>query len=163
MEHKVEFKAGYDCIKFQCIHGSVRCFPGSGGSHGKHGMNIRFLSKGEKGVVQFLLYTGWLPLKTHDQNIEFLFSPVNPPLPADLGYHSPKPLYEDHYQTKDACEYLEGKPCYYDGSTLNAGNAMYTLLNGGEDALWKFLDEYYLHIFEGGPYPRAAEYPKQPR
>ena len=60
----------------------------------------------------------------------------------------------------DACEYCDGKPCYYDGSGLNANDAMYALVNGGDVALWSFLDAYYAHIFDGKDYPKPAEYPK---
>lgn len=49
-EHIVKFSSGYDCIKFECLNGNDRCFPGSGGYHGKHGMEIRFISKGPDGA-----------------------------------------------------------------------------------------------------------------
>lgn len=117
-ERIVKFERGFDCIKFQCIHGSDKCFPGSGGSHGKH--------------------VG--------------------PLPVDLGYHSKTPQFDGQSAISESCEILDGEPCYYDGSGLNAHDALHTLVNGGEDALWEFLDSYYDCVFGDAEYPKPAEY-----
>jgi len=154
MEHIIRFTAGYDCIAFECKYNSPRCKPGLGGSHGKHGVNLLFVAKGEKGAVQFLLYTGWIPQRQcyHEDS-------AHKPLPADLGYHSKTPRYFEHTPQIDTCEYCDGQPCYYDGSTTNADFAMQTLVNGGDEALWKFLDKYYACVFEGGKFPKAAKYP----
>jgi hypothetical protein len=54
-------------------------------------------------------------------------------------------------------------PCYYDGSSLNASNAMLSLVNGGDSALWDFLDRYYQYVFNGKEYPRPTAYPKPER
>ena len=151
-EHIVKFSSGHDCIKFECIHGSDRCFPGSGGSHGKHGMEIRFISKGPDGAVQFLLFTGWFP-QSGDIDIKDAYA-----MAADLGYHSKKPQYSGQSVMSESCEYCDGKPCYYDGSGLQAEDAFYTLLNGGDKALWKFLDQYYDYVFHDGKYPDRVEY-----
>ena len=80
-------------------------------------------------------------------------------MPADLGYHSKTPQYEGQEVMDDACEFCDGQPCYYDGSGLNATDAMYALVNGGETALWAFLDAYYEAVFNSGAYPEPAEYP----
>jgi len=82
------------------------------------------------------------------------------PMPADLGVHSLKPQYKDHEPVSSRCDLLKGKPCYYDGSGLNASDAFYALINGGDEGLWKFLDEYYESVFENGQYPIPTEYPK---
>ena len=84
-------------------------------------------------------------------------------MPADLGYHSKKPHYDGQQPTGENCEYCDGKPCYYDGSGLNANDAMYALVNGGDNALWAFLDGYYNYVFNGGEYPKPAEYKARPR
>ena len=91
------------------------------------------------------------------------------PMGADLGYHSPKPMYDGHepcrihlkkmefkdeiftppvYGDPIICEHLKNDmPCYYDGSAL-AGHEMYhTLLSGGEEAIWKKLEVYYMSTF----------------
>lgn len=50
MEHIIELQHGHDCIKFECITKSKRCYPASGGSHGIHGLDMRFISKGDDGA-----------------------------------------------------------------------------------------------------------------
>jgi hypothetical protein len=164
LEHVVKFEKGYDCINFECISDSKNCKPGSGGSHGSHGLSIRFVVKGEEGAVQFLLYTGWLPqhslcsfgFRDCDFSGSYSF------LPADLGYHSKTPKYKDQMMFKN-CPYCDGELCYYDGSSLNANDAMYTLVNGGDEALWEFLDQFYYCIFKDGKYPIPTEYIKPRR
>ena len=164
MEHIVRFERGFDCIRFECVHGSADCKPGSGGSHGRHGLNIRFVSKGEAGAVQFLLFTGWLPQYAKPSVIgsrdcewgQYV-------LPADLGYHSKTPQYEGQKSSSFACEFCGDQPCYYDGSSLNANDAMYALVNGGDSALWDFLDAYYESTFNGRKYPTPTEFPAPPR
>ena len=158
MKRIVKFEKGYNCIDFECANDSKKCKPGAGGSHGVHGMSIRFLIKGEAGAVQFLLYTGFVPSNDghkRDKN--------SGPLPADLGYHSPKPMYEGQSTQTKSCEFLDGKPCYYDGSSLNADEAYKTLINAGEDDLWRFLEEYYLCTFKDGDFPETGTYSKPSR
>jgi hypothetical protein len=41
---------------------------------------------------------------------------------------------------------------------LSAYDAMYALVNGGDTALWAFLDAYYETVFHGAAYPQPAEY-----
>jgi len=161
----VRFEGGFDCIKFYCKFNSKSCYPGEGGSHGKHGVAIRFVLQGNDGAVQFLLYTGWLPQYKKPSSIGYIniadwgFSPT----PADLGCHSRTARYPGQEPFTNSCEYCDGKPCYYDGSSLNANDAMYALVNGGDEALWSFLEGYYNHAFHDGPYPSPAEYPMATR
>lgn len=167
-QHIVRFERGHDCIRFECINGSKRCVPGGGGSHGVHGLTIRFVSMGDDGAVQFTLYTGWLPQFEGTDHIGYRSiiewgSKGIRPMPADLGYHSKAPRYAGHEATSESCEFTGGGPCYYDGSGLNANDAMYALVNGGDDALWAFLDGYYDNVFKGAPYPEPAEYPRKLR
>lgn len=107
----------------------------------------------------------------------FLFKPQ----PADVGYHSPKPMHAHQDPTGSwqytgemimevvsdspsqatlievpervrkeppPCPYLDGKPCYYDGSGLHAERVYDLLLNQGEEAVWKYLEKYYQDTFE---------------
>lgn len=161
----VRFEHGHDCIRFECCNGSPDCAPGKGGSHGIHGLAIRFVVKDKEGAVQFLLYTGWLPQHVQRDHIGY-YSIRNwgsdhgfDPMPADLGYHSKVPHYEGQTSIDDTCEFCDGQPCYYDGSGLNASQAMYALVNGGDEALWRFLDSHYDAVFHGADYPSPAEYP----
>lgn len=147
-------------VKFKACHG---------GSHGAHGLNICFYVKGERGAIQFILYTGWLPQRVGRDYIESINSWLDPsttthfPIPAYLDYHSPIPMYDGQSQVTDSCDLLDGKPCYYDRSRLQAVGAMYTLVNGGGEALWEFLESVYAKQFEGGESIKPAEYPKASR
>lgn len=68
------------------------------------------------------------------------------PQPADLGYHSPVPMYEGQ-NSMGECNLLGGI-CYYDGSGLRAEEVLETLIREGSDAVWAFLDEEYARRFE---------------
>lgn len=168
MRREIKFYSGYDCMKFECKFDSERCVPSGGGSHGVHGLDIGFFVHGKKGVIQFKLSTGWLPQKVKESRIgnrELSFNNLDGifPMATDLGYHAYEPQYEGQTTIQDKCEMLGGKPCYYDGSSLNANDAFYTLLNAGEESLWEFLEKYYKCTFEGGKYPQVYEYPKKER
>lgn len=131
------------------------------GNFGIHGVDLRMILKGEKGAVQFVLYTNWqLPKVSQEQDNGILrearTGQLNDislrctyhPLAADLGYHSPTPRYEDQDVCQQSCEYLDGKPCYYDGSGLNAERIYTVLLTEGSDGVWGELEAYYHRTFE---------------
>ncbi len=134
-----------------------------GGSHGIHGLEIIFYWRGKKGVIQFVLSTGWTPYYSKVSKIGTREEPNYDNkyylMPSDLGYHSLKPMYKDQTPMTGKCSVLGNKTCYYDGSGLNSHDAFYVLVNAGEEELWKFLEQYYLCVFEKGKYPKVKEYP----
>lgn len=71
------------------------------------------------------------------------------PIPTDLGYHSRVPRYDDHKVIDQACPYLDGRPCYYDGSGLNAYRIYNVLLEEGSYGVWRALEAYYKQVFDG--------------
>ena len=105
---------------------------------GNDAMRIRFVLKGGKGAVQFLMCSGWYPQ---------VFNIHARPYALDLGYHSPRPRYIGQKPIAESCEYLDGKRCYYDGSSLAADRILERLLKEGSDAVWEELEEYYKEIF----------------
>ena len=112
--------------------------------YGIHGVECLFVIKGKKGAVQFLIFTNWhLPHVQKEFDTESMF---NKPVPADLGYHSPKPIYKDQTAYKN-CKWLDGKLCYYDGSSLGAERVYEILLTKGSEGVWKYLEGYYKGIF----------------
>ena len=121
---------------------------------GIHGVEIIFVLKGKKGATQFVIYTNWfLPSVQKEQywkgNISSRLKYGSPePMGADIGYHSLTPQYKGQTKTKDNCPYLDGKPCYYDGSSLRADEFIPAFLAGGSDAVWKMLEEDYRRRFE---------------
>jgi hypothetical protein len=69
------------------------------------------------------------------------------PYPADLGYHSPVPMYEGQDDFTQSCPVLGGKPCYYDGSALNADKIFDVLRAEGHEGVWRELEAYYNRTF----------------
>ena len=124
-------------------------------NYGVGSVSLRFILKGSEGAVQFLLYTNWnLPQvqAEFDRNLDGRFPHLScHPLPADLGYHSPKPRHKDQQPMQSngdkGCEYLDGKPCYYDGSGMRAYGVYKTLLEEGSDGVWKVLECEYRRLF----------------
>ena len=135
MEKIVEFTKAFD-----------RRHPDDDKNYGIHGVELRMVLKGTLGAVQFVLYTNWhlhdVQKEIDNKNNLLLIKPQ----PVNVGFHSPKPMHEDHMIMYD-CPYLDGKPCYYDGSGLAANMAFDVLTSEGSDGLWKYLGEYYVSIF----------------
>ena len=110
-ERIISFKSGYVC-------------PGQGGSsHGRHGMDLIFV------------FTGWCP------DWDRFMSPAQfekqlGVMPADIGYHSPTPMYKNQLDVGN-CLWTGSAHCYSDGSALNAA-----------DALWQHLADYYRATFK---------------
>ncbi len=63
-------------------------------------------------------------------------------MPADVGYHSKVPQYEDQRRMTDNCEFTDGV-CYYDGSTMHADKVFDILTEEGSEGVWKYLESYY--------------------
>lgn len=128
--------------------------------YGRHGMDLRFVLVGEKGAIQFLLFTQWLTSEDrYDNEHGGLRCPdgrrrkdESQPSPADLGYHAKAPQYEDQQPMERECEYTGGA-CYYDGSGLNAEDVFDVFTDEGEEAMWKLLEGVYYTQFENAPMP----------
>src|SRR5215813_5387513 len=63
--------------------------------YGIHGAEMLFLVKGEKGAVQFVIYTNWMlphvQKEWEKEHGRYMPSVFGKPIPADVGYHSPVP------------------------------------------------------------------------
>lgn len=125
-------------------------------NYGIHGVEMRWLLKGTDGTVQFVVFTNWhLPhvMEEQDQRItnkipdKVDLKVTYHPMPADVGYHSLKPMYEGQQPMPQKCEYLNNQPCYYDGSGLHAQKVFEILVEKGSDAVWKYLEKYYNETF----------------
>ena len=139
-------RPAYDCIAVQpCKFGSDSCRPGSGGSHGRHSVELCWyvsdtLPTGETAVVQFLVYTGWMLDATPQRA-------WGNPMAADIGFHWPFPQYRGQ-EPMDNCHLLDGGHCYYDGSGLNAEEPWRLLREEGDEALWAHLEGYWATLAE---------------
>ena len=124
-------------------------------NYGIGGVELRFILKGEKGAIQFLLMTHWLLPETQKEldekegRGELVHSKyTSRPLPADLGYHSPVPMYEG--QESMECTLIPGGKCYYDGSGLRAYDVYRAMLKEGDKGIWDMLESEYKCLFERG-------------
>ena len=133
--------------------------------YGVHGVELLMVVKGPEGAVQFLLYTGWMLPETigvpdeekisgvltryREASRSFANGNLLAPLPADLGYHSSRPMYEGHEPIESECEFVDG-PCYYDGSSLRAWVPFELLLRQGDEGVWRYLEKYYESVFQDG-------------
>ena len=133
MERIIEFSPAYD-----------KRDPDPTKNYGIHGVSLRMVLKGQRGAVQFLLYTGWQLPHVRD---EFKGTATHV-LPADVGYHSPVPLYEGQNKITESCQYLDGQACYYDGSGLAAERFFDVLTQEGDVGVWRELERYYAETFE---------------
>lgn len=167
MAQTLTIKPAYDCILIRpCTFGSDDCRPGAGGSHGRGSASMVFVVSHETPVadytsnlaalrryshqiaaVQFFVHTGW----SLDETEEALGDGVmRKPIAADLGWHSPYPLYEDQEPRPDCLLVGRGRPgkdCYYDGSALQADLPWRILREHGSDKLWQFLEGEYRGMF----------------
>ena len=135
-EHIVSFSSGFVCERWKANHNDPK-------SHGRGCVGILFLVRNKVGAVQFCLLSGW-----YADWEEEMYGRGRGPTPSDLGYHSPIQMFKWQAQMSKECRWLDGGPCYYDASTLNAKRPFNILINQGESALWAFLREYHRQIFE---------------
>lgn len=123
--------------------------------YGVGSVQIRMVLKGSKGAVQFVVGTDWYPPHVQEEfattyDRRSYFSPLldRKPRGMDVGYHSPHPTYDGQIAITESCEYLGGRPCYYDGSTLRAEEWVETLLKEGSEGIWVLLEKEYRRVFE---------------
>jgi len=123
--------------------------------YGISAMKIRFVLSGDKGACQFLISTDWyLPNIQKEKSNDFEFNRLSrginglKPSGWDIGYHVLTSQYEGQEPIDNKCEYLNGQPCFYDGSGLQAEEFIPEFLAGGSDAVWKMLEERYKQRFE---------------
>jgi hypothetical protein len=144
-KHVTEWTPGYD----------IRPKNPGDKNYGIHGAELKFVLIGPKGAIQFQIYTNWMPRSARHRERSGPYCLVEP-MAADLGYHSFEPRHEDQRPMSESCEYLDGKPCYYDGSGLNAQDPFDILCEDGDEAMWAFLERYYEATFNGAEYPPEA-------
>lgn len=133
--------------------------------YGQHCAEMCFYVKGERGAVQFILFTGWYPhiIPKPDAPWQELCVPIkleklDYPTPADLGYHSLTPLRDWQTPIMMECPVLGGKTCYYDGSGLNCYRIFSVMVHEGGERMWEELEKYYAELFEApAPAAKSAE------
>lgn len=115
---------------------------------GIHGVEMRWYLRGPKGVIQFCVMTGWnLPSVREERKGNHTVCDIFP-MASDLGYHSPKPMYEGHTPMTRECGQIEGGMCYYDGSGLAAEAVFDLLVQEGHESVWRRLEQEYHGRFD---------------
>lgn len=142
LRRTIAFRPGYECSRV------------GPKSHGVHGMTLLFVLSGPKGATQFVIFTNWLPSTVEQHHVAIddrkrktlsdweahvRFDPMG----ADVGFHAHVPQYEGQIPMGDSCEWLGGKPCYYDGSGLAAEDLLSRFLKEGTNAVWETLKARY--------------------
>lgn len=125
-------------------------------SYGIHGVDIKFIYGDGRGYVQFVLYTNWQLPSVEEEALakanssiatnRYPFVMWQKPMAADLGYHSPTPIFEGQ-DPMDNCHLLGGGKCYYDGSRLNAERIFTVLREQGSEGVWSELESYWKELF----------------
>lgn len=119
-------------------------------------MTIEFFLKGPAGAIQWTIGTDWGIATVREHMAKFSWSQWdNPRKPKgwSLSYHAFEPQWEGQTAMKEHCEVLNGKRCYWNGSSVNGKALVEGFLAGGTKWLWSKLAECYRAIFEGGEWP----------
>lgn len=116
-------------------------------NYGVSSVLILFFLKGEMGAIQFVINTNWFvpTAREHLRQFEHIqrTSLIMKPQGWDVGYHSPKPMYEGHTSMDQECDLVEGGKCYYEGTTLYAEEWIEDFVAGGTEWLWPRMEEEY--------------------
>jgi len=107
-------------------------------TYGLHGMDITWLLRGPLGVAQFVVFTHWTPGEVG--HIDWLSRKISSPMAADLGYHALCAQYDGQTPMGD-CDYLDDRPCFYDGSSLQAQELFARFVIEGDAVIWRELGE----------------------
>lgn len=145
MERITEWEAAWD-----------KSDPDPSKDYGIHGVECRWVVKGPRGAIQFLIYTNWMlphvweaqDKRGLDRNFPHLLCR---PMGADFGYHSRTPSYEGQEPIRiedGGCPYLDGASCYYDGSGVRGQQTLQLLIEKGGEAVWASMEEEYNRVFK---------------
>lgn len=143
------------CIEFKAAFSKRDPDPKK--DYGIHGVEAYFVLIGPAGAISFTLYTGWqLPevvCSTEDAGLEgwrygkALVEAGHYPMGATVSYHA-RVQRGDAEVSQEHCEWLNGDPCYSDG-TFIADDAFEALIRGGSDGIWEYLEGWYRSHLEG--------------
>jgi len=108
-------------------------------NYGIGAVKVYMVLKGGGKAVHFVFSTGMYLPKTHQTWLSRFPYNREPYIGYDVGYHDTEPHYEGQTHSQEKCEWLNGKPCYCDGSALRAEEFMKVLVKKGSGAVWRLL------------------------
>jgi len=155
VERWIEQNAAFDCALGLCRVPDCEAVKdlalGWIGHHGRSGVRQDWIMRGEGFAVNWMLHTD-----RHLPETElFMQDRHSPNWKADLfpmsvyiGFHSPVPMNGVDRLARDGrvCEVI-GMPCYADGSFSGGDGILEVLLDGGEDAAWKEIHDFFKNWF----------------
>jgi hypothetical protein len=128
-----------------------RRHPDSSKNYGVGALRIWFILKGKKGATHFLVgFPTYLPHVQEELNGTQSNS-LNDIIGFEVGYHALEPQLEGHDIQQSSCDFLDGKPCCYDGSGLLADDWVKEIFSiRGENPdkrVWQKLEAEYRERF----------------
>lgn len=122
-------------------------------------LQIRWLLRGPRGVAQFVLGTDWLPTTAAAAYARTGRIPATlwAATPQDLGSHTETPQGPWDRLLMPACPYLDSRPCFYEGSTVDAEAVYAAFTTEGEPAIWRALMAKYQTLRSPDAPPPNAE------
>jgi hypothetical protein len=132
---EIHFEPGFD-----------RRDPDPNKNYGIRALGVGFYLIGEKATIQFKFSTGMYPKHLYAEwhNKNKCYNEWPDYMASDIGYHAYEPQYEGQEPISQECHWTQGKPCYYDGSGLQADKFLEALMADGEDKVWEMMEEYYV-------------------
>ena len=147
LQRIVYVKPAYDCIGVQpCVHGSPKCIPGTGGSHGRHNAEIHFTLRGTDAEITFVTGTGWdlpsVPLHYRCARNE------HHPQGKFVEMHTARPRYaeQDRSDPRPDGSCANWADCYVDAGYRMADEPARLLVEQGSDAVWTWLEGEYARV-----------------
>lgn len=147
-------------LKRHCefIPGFDKRHPDPQKNYGINGGKFLFVVSGPLGAVHFVMGVPFYPQSAMDHLIQhygndgYKLADSLKPMGYDVGYHAHAAQYENQGVSQQECEWLDGKPCYSDGSALRASEWADLFLKGGTEWLWPALEaEYHDRFTQGHP------------
>jgi hypothetical protein len=144
LERVFVVRPAYDCIGVQpCVHGSLNCKPGTGGSHGRHNAEMNFTVRGPDAEITLVIGTGWdLPTVPKHHRIRKL---LECPSGRFVEMHTAHPRFEGQAGNEPGgdgtCKDWTG--CYISTGYRMAEEPALLLVEKGSDAVWEWLETLY--------------------
>lgn len=119
-------------------------------NYGVGSVRVFMALTGEKGAITFSFGTGQYLEKTYQwwksRGLHKDVNDCHDHMGYDVSTHSLIPMYEGQ-MSRPNCEFLGGKTCYSDGSSLVADQWEKILIEKGSDKIWKMMEERYAEEF----------------
>lgn len=121
------------------------------GNYGINGGMFLFAVSGPEGAVSFSISPNFFPetalehiATVNGNDARACFNHWGP-RGILVAHHTLTPQYEG--QKSEACDLLDGKPCYCDGSYTRADEWMTNFMEDGTDWLWPAMEAEYAALF----------------